>query len=179
MPATPYAAADPPSFATPRLTLRPRVMEDLEACLAMDRDPEVTRFIAGPWDDPVAHRAFVEARIHGRYPPGMGYWTIIAPEGFAGWVLLTPLDLEGPEIEIGWRLVRAAWGRGYATEAARPVLSHALATLGLAKVVAIINPENARSVGVARKIGMRLAGPTSYQGKQAHLFVATSDRPGD
>jgi hypothetical protein len=47
-------------------------MADMEARLAMDRDPEVTRFIIGPWADPVAHRAFVAARIHAAYPTGMG-----------------------------------------------------------------------------------------------------------
>ncbi len=130
-------------------------MEDLEACLAMDRDPEVTRFIAGPWRDPIAHRAFVEARMRHTYPAGMGYWTIQAPDGFVGWILLTPLDLIGPEIEIGWRLVRAAWNHGYATEAAQPVLDHALTTLQLSEVVADIDAENTASAGVARKLGMQ------------------------
>jgi hypothetical protein len=99
-----------PTFRTQRLTVRLRAMSDLEACMAMDREPEVTRFLPGPWADPVAHRAFVEGRMCHAYPVGMGYWSIVAPEGFVGWVLLTPLDLHGPEIEIGWRLVRAAWG---------------------------------------------------------------------
>jgi RimJ/RimL family protein N-acetyltransferase len=67
-----------PIFRTPRLTLRPRGMQDLEACLAMDRDPEVTRFLPGPWADPLAHRAFVEDRMRHHYPVGMGYWSIIA-----------------------------------------------------------------------------------------------------
>src|SRR6516165_8607457 len=69
-----------PSFQTSRLTLRQRTTADIEACLAMDRDPEVTRFmVGGPWADPVAHRAFVEARIHAVYPPGMGYWSVLHP----------------------------------------------------------------------------------------------------
>lgn len=93
-----------PSFQTERLALRPRTVADLESCLAMDRDPAVTRFIAGPWADPIAHRAFVEARIHAVYPDGMGYWSVFAADGFVGWILLAPLDLHGPEIEIGWRL---------------------------------------------------------------------------
>ena len=69
-----------PSFQTSRLTLRQRTTADVEACMAMDRDPEVTRFlVGGPWADPVAHRAFVEARIHAVYPPGMGYWSVLHP----------------------------------------------------------------------------------------------------
>src|ERR1700759_5427099 len=96
-----------PTFMTARLTLPPRTLGDLDACLAMDRDPLVTRFIQGPWADPVAHRAFVEARIRHAYPAGMGYWSVLQSARFIGWILLTPLDLQGPEIEIGWRLVRA------------------------------------------------------------------------
>jgi RimJ/RimL family protein N-acetyltransferase len=161
-----------PTFRTRRLTVRPRAMSDLEACMAMDRDPEVTRFLPGPWTDPVAHRAFVEERMRHAYPVGMGYWSIVAPEGFVGWVLLTPLDLHGPEIEIGWRLVRAAWGRGYGAEAAAPVLRHALNTLGLPKVIADIDPANTRSVGVARKLGFRPAGEVPFDGRVVVRYVA-------
>ena len=161
-----------PTFRTRRLTVRPRAMSELEACMAMDRDPEVTRFLPGPWADPVAHRAFVEERMRHAYPVGMGYWSILAPEGFVGWVLLTPLDLHGPEIEIGWRLVRAAWGRGYATEAAIPVLCHALNTLSLPEVIADIDPANTGSVGVARKLGFRPAGEVPFNGRMVMRYVA-------
>jgi RimJ/RimL family protein N-acetyltransferase len=147
-------------------------MEDLEASMAMDRDPEVTRFLPGPWTDPIAHRAFVEERMRHACPVGMGYWSIIAPEGFVGWVLLTPLDLHGPEIEIGWRLVRAAWGRGYATEAAGPVLRHALNTLGLPEVIADIDPENTASVKVARKLGFRPAGEVPFHNRTVVRYIA-------
>jgi hypothetical protein len=75
----PASAATLPIFRTSRLTLRQRDMGDLHACLAMDRDPLVTRFICGPWEDPAAHRAFVEERIRHTYPRGMGYWSILAP----------------------------------------------------------------------------------------------------
>jgi RimJ/RimL family protein N-acetyltransferase len=106
------------------------------------------------------------------YPSGMGYWSIIAPEGFVGWVLLTPLDLHGPEIEIGWRLVRAAWGRGYATEAARPVVHHALSMLPLPQVIADIDPQNTASIGVARKLGFRPAGDVPFHGHMVVRYVA-------
>jgi len=147
-------------------------MAALEDCLAMDRDPLVTRFVAGPWTDPVAHRRFVEARMQHTYPDGMGYWTVIASEGFAGWILLAPLNLHGPQIEIGWRLVRSAWGRGYATEAARPVLAHALNTLGLDAVIADIDPANTASVNVARKLGMQPTIPVPYHGHSVTRYVA-------
>jgi RimJ/RimL family protein N-acetyltransferase len=154
-----------PTFTTERLTLRPRTLGDLDACLAMDRDPLVTKFIQGPWADPVAHQAFVEARISHVYPAGMGYWSILASARFIGWILLTPLDLHGPDIEIGWRLVRAAWNHGYATEAARPVLDHALHTLGLQRVVADIDPANTGSISVARKLGFVPDGTVRYGGR--------------
>lgn len=164
------------TFRTERLTVRPRTMTDLDACLAMDRGPLVTRFIPGPWAEPAAHRAFVEDRIRRTYPPGMGYWAILAPTSFVGWILLTPLDLHGPEIEIGWRLVRAAWGRGYATEAARPVLNHALQTLGLPRVVADIDPDNIASVAVARKLGLTPDDTAPDGGRAPVRYVAVAKR---
>jgi RimJ/RimL family protein N-acetyltransferase len=160
-----------PSFQTSRLLVRPRTTDDLEACLEMDRDPQVTRFIAGPWLDPIAHRAFVEARMRHLYPVGMGYWSVIASAKFVGWVLLTPLDLHGPEIEIGWRLLRSAWGLGYATEAARPILDHALTALKVEKVVADIDPMNTASASVARKLGFRSTGSTLYSGREVTRYA--------
>jgi ribosomal-protein-alanine N-acetyltransferase len=58
-------------------------------------------------------------------------------------------------VEIGWRLPRALWGQGYATEAARGWLDHGVATLGLAEIVAFTEPANARSLAVMRRLGMR------------------------
>ena len=164
-----------PTFRTRRLVLRPRTLADTEACLAMDRDAEVTRFISGPWSDPAAHRAFIEARTLGPYPPGLGYWTICSredPGSFIGWILLIPEDTVGPEIEIGWRLRREVWGQGLATEAARPVLRHAFVTLELSEVVAEIDPANAASLKVAEKLGLELRGTVLHQDKPAWRYSA-------
>ena len=81
--------ADPlPTFTTARLGLRPRSLADLDECLAMDRDPLVTKFIHGPRADPIAHQAFVEARIRHVYSAGMGCWSIFASNPqFIGWIL--------------------------------------------------------------------------------------------
>lgn len=150
-----------PALDTPRLLIRGRTLDELEPCLAMDRDPEVTRFIKGPWSDPVEHRRFVEFRINRPYPAGLGYWSIwerSAPDAFVGWVMLIPDHGVGPDVEIGWRLVRTAWGRGIATEAAKVLVRHAFDTVGLARVIADIDVDNRGSRSVAEKIGMRLAG---------------------
>lgn len=101
-----------PVFQTPRLLLRPWTLAETELCLAMDREPGVTRYVSGPWNDPAAHRAFIEARTRGPYPSGMGYWTIRrrTDNTFLGWILLIPEDAVGPETEIGWRLMPSVWG---------------------------------------------------------------------
>jgi len=136
----------------------------------MDREPDVARFvpevlrmICGPAADAAAHRAFVEERTRGPYPRGLGYWTIRPRAGddvFLGWVLLIPVDGEGPAVEIGWRLRPLAWGRGYASEAAAVLVRHGLIGLRLPEIIADIDPANLGSIRVAEKIGMRPRGPT-------------------
>ncbi len=153
-------------------------MADLGPSLAMDREPGTTRWIAGPWDDPVAHEAFVRARIRGPWPAGMGYWVIARrerPGEFLGWVLLIPEDGVGPRIELGWRLIGAARGRGYAPEAAASLLNHGFARLGLREVVAEIHRDNAPSRRVAEKIGMRLAADPVPGAAERVLYAARLD----
>lgn len=149
------------TFETTRLLLRPRTMADFQSCLEMDRDPEVTRFVPGPWRDPESHEEFLRGRIGADYGDGMGYWSVFAkaaPDRFVGWVLLIPHDGIGPEIEIGWRLNRLAWGKGFASEAARVIAQHAFGTLGIENLVADIMADNIASARVAEKLGMRHAG---------------------
>jgi RimJ/RimL family protein N-acetyltransferase len=140
-----------PGFRTARLTLRPRGLEDTPSCLAMDREPGVTAHVDGPWDDPVAHRRLIERRTLGPWPSGMGYWTVERGGAFCGWVCLVPVGES--EVEVGWRLRPALWGRGYATEAARPLLAHGFGMLALPALVVRIAPENLASLRVAAKLG--------------------------
>ena len=140
----------------------------------MDCDPEVTRFVDGPWSEPEKHRAFIEARTLARYPAGMGYWTIrnrCDATDFLGWVLLIPSDAVGPEIEIGWRLPRKAWGSGVATEAVRPVLQHAIATVHLREVVAEIDALNVASLRVAEKLGLVRRGDILKHGRASLRYT--------
>lgn len=145
------------NFETQRLILRPRTMDDFDACLAMDIAPGVLDFVAGPWDEPGRHRAFIKDRINQDYGIGLGYWSIFAkqdPDKFIGWVLLIPEDGTGPDIEIGWRLHPDYWGKGIAFEAARVILDHGLGHLELPRIVAAIDPANLASCKLAERLGM-------------------------
>jgi [ribosomal protein S5]-alanine N-acetyltransferase len=74
-------------------------------------------------------------------------------------------DVNGrPEIEIGYRLARCAWGQGYATEAAGAVRDYAFQMLDLSRLIAIVDPCNAASIRVAEKIGMRYESEVMFAG---------------
>ncbi len=164
-----------PVIRTERLVLRERSLDDLELCIAMDEDPEVRRFITLPMQGDM-HRAFIRGRMMHRYPEHLGYWSVLADGKFVGWILLIPRELEGPEIEIGWRFVAEARGKGYATEASLAVLHHASTTAGLTRVIADIDQENVASQRVAAKLGMRHVDTWFEAGRPTmrYLFSATT-----
>lgn len=89
---------------------------------------------------------------------GYGWWALEARETgeFIGRVGLDEVGEAMPfaGVDIGWRLVRAAWGHGYATEAALVCLAFGFETLGLPEVVASTTVNNLRSQAVMRRIGM-------------------------
>ncbi len=124
---------------------------------AIAADPEVTRYIhdGRPWPDERARR-FVERQISLYNERGFCLWKLVPKEGggLIGFCGLQPLPEMG-EIEIGWWLARAWWGRGLATEAARVALRDGFARVGLPRIVAIAQPANTASIGIMLKLGMR------------------------
>ncbi len=92
--------------------------------------------------------------------------------GYCG--LLHFPDVNGqPEIEIGYRLVRSAWGKGYATEAAVVVRDYAFNILNMKRLIAIIDPANTPSIRVAEKIGMHYEADVMFEGYDHpdHVYV--------
>ena len=164
-------------LTTERLRLRPRTMADLEACVAMDLDPEVHRFIYG--DSPPErreHRAHLRARIASGWPAVGGIWVVEwqhAP-GFLGWCGLFPLEGAGP-IEIGYRYVRSAWGQGVATEAGRAVLDHGFRRLGFDRIVAVTHPANLASQHVLEKLGLKPCGAAFHYEQSLSFFELRRD----
>jgi len=157
---------------TPRLVLR-EFREDAAADLfALDSDPAVMRYI-GPYTlgDVDAYRERIRTVNIPYYAdhPGFGVWAAQEKPGgaFLGWFILRhALDyrfaaeagFRAGDVELGYRLRRAAWGRGYATEASRALVGKAFAELGVACVVAAALETNAASVRVLEKSGLRRAG---------------------
>lgn len=165
-----------PTLETDRLRLMPRTAADIDACVAMDSHLEVRRYITPDFRDnfdAAAYREDLEERVAVDAGPGFGWWIIRgrdAPERFRGLAMLIPVGLEGPEIEIGWRLPRASWGNGYATEAATRILAHAFGDIGLPEVIACIDPENSRSIAVATRLGFVRAGRKAAYDTEFDLY---------
>ena len=107
----------------------------------------------------------------------MGLYAVVLRAGgrLIGDCGLVARVVEGaPVVEIGWHLERAAWGRGYATEAARGVLTHA-AALGLGRVCSLIVPDNVRSRRVALKLGMEMDREVEWAGRAHDLWMLDLD----
>ena len=90
---------------------------------------------------------------------------------------LSLLDGRGPEVEVGYTLARAWWGKGYATEAAGALLTAGFDDFGLDEIVAVADPANAASTRVLEKIGMRRVEMRRASGRP-HASIARSARGG-
>ena len=157
---------------TSRLILREFTENDANDLCALDADPEVMRFV-GPYAtaDAEAYRE----RIRTVYLPyyvryeGYGYWAARekAGGGFLGWFSLRPardsrfaaeVAFRPTDVELGYRLRKAAWGQGYATEGARSLVRKACTELGAVCVVATALAGNVASIRVMEKAGLRRVG---------------------
>jgi RimJ/RimL family protein N-acetyltransferase len=143
---------------TPRLRLRQWRAGDLPPFAALNADPRVMEFIPGRLSsaesDALARRC--EEEIARR---GWGFWAAELRESgaFIGFVGLSVPSFEAPFtpcVEIGWRLERASWGKGFATEAGRECLRFAFDSLVLEEVVSFTVPLNRRSRAVMERLGM-------------------------
>lgn len=153
-----------------RLLLRPLVEADVDLGIDLFGDPEVMRFIGTPLtpEQVASHMPESVQRAGGGC---VGVWCVSERTSGEklGTALLLPIPIEltdtdwsivagealpEGEIEIGYLLKRAAWGRGYATEAAARLLRFAFEDSPLEEVVAVTDPENRSSRNVLSKIGM-------------------------
>jgi RimJ/RimL family protein N-acetyltransferase len=179
-------AAAGAEILTPRLRLRGWTPADEPAMAAINADSEVTRHLNRAVDD-AAVTTFLGRALGHWDEHGFGWLAIESREagsegrllGFAGVSYPTFMPQLAERPELGWRLARAAWGRGLATEAAAAARDDAFAPLGLPELISIIHPDNDRSQRVAIKLGMARAGQALNPLLGRAVDVWRIARPGD
>jgi RimJ/RimL family protein N-acetyltransferase len=148
-----------PTLETERLILRPPVQADLDGWEAFCADAEVMRYLGGVLSRPLAWRNM--ATTAGCWGlQGFGMFSVIEKSS-GRWIgRIGPIHPEGwPGDEVGWGLVRDAWGKGYAYEGAAAAMDFAVDVLGWRDVIHTIDPENSASQLVAERLGSSLRGP--------------------
>jgi RimJ/RimL family protein N-acetyltransferase len=147
---------------TERLRLRRWRAEDRAPLAAINADPDVMRWVGA---GRVLGRGLSDELVDrfGREweQRGYGLWAVAWRDdpaggllGFCGLTAPSFLWETAPSAEVGWRLARGAWGRGVATEAAEGALAFGFGEGGLREIVAVVAPENTRSLRVCEKLGM-------------------------
>ncbi len=141
---------------TPRLLIRKWMSGDAYDLAPIYADRETMRYIPSGPCDLERTRAAVQKMTDDDDRDGFGAWPVILKQTgkLVGECGLQYLN-QTPEVEIGWVLDRALRGSGYATEAAAAVLEFGFSALRLARIVAVVNPENQASVAVVNRLHMR------------------------
>jgi RimJ/RimL family protein N-acetyltransferase len=148
--------------------------DDAEGMFELNADPEVLRFT---FDDPFASleaaRAFLEDYQHLYDREGFARFAALdASTGtFLGWCGLRRQS-DG-EIDLGYRYKRAAWGQGYATEAAQATLRYGFDEAGLRRIIARAHVDNAASIRVLQKVGMRFEADDTFANRPAVRYAIT------
>ena len=147
-------------LTTDRLVLRQFTMADEDNAVELDSDPDVMHYINGG-------RATPREEIRTDYLPawlsyytrfdGYGFWAAEADGKFIGWFHLRPPAGSPPdEPELGYRLRKSAWGKGYATEGSRALIDKAFTDCGAQRVFALTMAVNTGSRRVMEKAGLKL-----------------------
>lgn len=148
-----------PTLDGRRLALRTFRTEDVDALVALDRDPAVRRFVddGGPATTEAARAAIRAWHEHSAQRPGFGCWaaTDRRTGDFVGWFHLFDRDAVG-RCELGFRLVRSAWGQGLATEGSLVLVDHAFRATQATTVFGEAMAIHVASRRVMEKCGMTL-----------------------
>ncbi|MEU5434941.1 GNAT family N-acetyltransferase [Streptomyces sp. NPDC020719] len=145
---------------TEQLVLRPFDDGDADHLFALDNDPDVMRFINGgrPTGREAIRTRILPRLLHDHPCSGTrGYWAAEEKGAgtFLGWFEFRPIDDDSPAVvELGYRLNKAAWGRGCATEGSRALIRKGFTDLGVERVTANTMAVNTRSRRVMEKAGL-------------------------
>lgn len=162
----------PDSFATARLSAERLEPRHWEAIREMDSDPQYMALLGGVRDE-AATRAYIERNLKHWDEHGYGLWVLRdARDGrVAGRCVIRHLDVEGTdEVELGYGLHTAFWGKGLATEVARELRRLGTGDLGLPTMVAITTRANVGSQRVLEKTGLVYERDIDHEGAPVMLY---------
>lgn len=159
-------------FTSQRLGFRPWKPNDLDQFAAMNTDPMVMEYFPKPLSRKESAE-FLDRLFNHYAKHGYCYFAVEILEsrewiGFTGLAYQTYEAAFTPATDIGWRLKRSVWGRGFATEAVKRCLQYAFEDLGLQKVISTCPKQNHRSELVMQKIGMKKAGEFDHPNLQEY-----------
>ena len=157
---------------TDRLLLRTFTIEDAPLIYNLNLDPEVIRYTLDPIRDIEHAREVLEETILPQYALyNHGRWAIHTKPGleFIGWCGLKARP-ERNEIDLGYRFIKSAWGKGYATEAAYACIQYGFEKLRLQRIIGRAMPGNKESLRVLEKCGMTYTGDEVVDGHPAKTY---------
>ncbi len=160
---------------TDRLLLRTFTLADAPLIYELNVDPEVTRYTGDPVKDMAHARQVLEETILPQYALyNHGRWAVHVKPGleFIGWCGLKNRPERDGEIDLGYRFMKSAWGKGYATEAAFACLKYGFEKLGLGRIVGRAMPGNIGSLKVLEKCGMHYVGEEIVDDHPAKTYEA-------
>jgi RimJ/RimL family protein N-acetyltransferase len=162
-------------FQTPRLILRRFTEDDAPLILSLNSDPHVVKYLHEPVLESEEHATkILQDIILPQYKNNLGRLAIHTKEGneFIGWCGLKYRP-EIDEIDLGYRLMQKAWGKGFATEAAQHTLDHGLNNLQLKLITGRAHVENLASIKVLEKIGMDYIGEGIVDDCPVRTYIKT------
>lgn len=149
---------------TKRLSLRPFTMDDLSSLHSIFSDPETMAYYPAPFSEEQT-KSWIKRNLERYQVDGFGLWGVLLKENnqLIGDCGLVKQTITGKTyVEIGYHINKIEWSKDYATEAAMSCMDYGFNTLGLNKLISIIDPKNHPSIRVAEKIGFT---------KEQDLFV--------
>ncbi|WP_249364614.1 GNAT family N-acetyltransferase [Pseudoalteromonas rubra] len=164
-----------------RLKYRLMTQQDGDLLIELDSDPAVMRYITNgqPTTRAQIEQFYLPRLAKFTHPQqGWGLWhcSLLDDDTFLGWVLIRPMnffegDMDERDLEIGWRFKQAAWGKGYATEAAKHIAEHLAEQNKMDYLSAIALKDNLGSINIMQKLSMTFLKEGKHTGPDGPVDV--------
>lgn len=163
---------------TERLLLRTFTTDDAQLIFDLNQDPDITKYTLDPVRNLGQANEILIKTILPQYALyNHGRWAVHTKPDlqFIGWCGLKARP-ERNEIDLGYRFLKSAWGKGYATESAFACLKYGFEKLQLPRIIGRAMPENIASLKVLEKCGMKYIGEDIVDGHPAKTYEALNPR---